>query len=244
MKNAGRRRASINYARERTKPNPPALAPTRPTVSSSKAAAMQFASKGARSDMELVFDRFCALDKSAELDAITGKGLAQLFNEVGVAASSLECMALLWKLGATQQGCIMRPEWLISMYAHGIESMMQLRQKLGEWVKQVRESDDYFLLMYNYLYDYIRGEDDRCMTLATAIQGWDVFFWRNARYTEWKAWALVNIKGPVTRDLWRQLGIFFTENSATGKHSSDQVTALPWPSTITDFVDRNGEPAS
>ncbi|KAG5493402.1 hypothetical protein GH5_02149 [Leishmania sp. Ghana 2012 LV757] len=244
MKNAGRRRASVSLARERGKSIAAAPVPTRPTASASKGAVMQFVSKGARSDMELAFDRLSSLDKSAQSDAITGKGLAHFLSEVGVAASSLECMVLLWKLGATQQGCIMRPEWLISMYAHGIESIMQLRQKLGEWVKHIRESGATFLLMYNYLYDYIRGEDDRCMTLTKAIHGWDVFFSTNERYTEWKAWALINVKHTVSRDLWRQVGIFFTADTASVQSFSDQVTALPWPSEIADFVERDSVPAS
>ncbi|KAG5468895.1 hypothetical protein CUR178_01731 [Leishmania enriettii] len=244
MKNVGRRRASMNLARERGKSIAAAPVPTRPTASVSKGAVMQFVSKGARSDMELMFDRLSSLDKSAQSDAITGKGLAQLLSEAGVAASSLECMVLLWKLGAAQQGCIMRPEWLITMYAHGIESIAQLRQKLGEWVKDVRDNGGTFLLMYNYLYDYIRGEEDRCMTLTKAIDGWDVFFSTNERYTEWKAWALINVKRTVSRDLWRQVGVFFTADTASVQRSRDQVTALPWPSAIADYAERDSAPAS
>lgn len=236
MKNANRHKASVSFARER-------IASTA-AASAAKGSVVQFVSKGARSDMELVFDRLHALDKSAQSDTISGKGLAQFLSEVGVAQSSLECMVLLWKLGATQKGCITRSEWLISVYAHSIESIIQMRQSVSEWVKEVLENGGSFLLMYNYLYDYLRGEEDRRMTLTTAISAWDVFFSKNDLYAKWRAWAVVNVKGGISRDLWRQLGIFFTMDTTAVQRSSDQISALPWPSAIADFLDKDSVPAS
>ncbi|CAJ1023984.1 putative Cullin binding [Leishmania utingensis] len=244
MKNASRTKASVSLMRDRNLSNSSVPAATRPTGPAAKGAVTLFVSKSARSDMELVFDRLQALDKSTQSDTISGKGLAQFFCEVSVEASSLECMVLLWKLGATQQGCITRPEWLLSMYANGIESVAQLRQKLGEWVKDVRESSGTFLLMYTYMYDYIRGEEDRRMTRTTAINGWDVFFGQNKRYAKWKTWAVANLTGDVSRDLWRQLGIFLTMDTDATQSSDDQVLALSWPSAITDFIETDNLPAS
>ncbi|CAG9582309.1 conserved hypothetical protein [Leishmania major strain Friedlin] len=236
MKNANRLRASVSFARERVV--------STAAASSAKGPVMQLVSKGARSDMELVFDRLHALDKSAQSDTISGKGLAQFLSEVGVEESSFECMVLLWKLGATQKGCITRSEWLLSVYAHGIESIVQMRQNVSAWVEDVRESGGSFLLMYNYLYDYIRGEEDRRMTLTTALGAWDVFFGKNDLYAKWKAWAVDHVKGGVSRDLWRQLGIFLTMDTTAAQRSGDHISALPWPSAIADFLDQDGVPAS
>ncbi|KAG5494161.1 hypothetical protein JKF63_01996 [Porcisia hertigi] len=239
MKNGSRTRASVVFPQEQRASVSITQSAPRPAASTGKGAAMQFVSKSARSEMEAAFDRLHALDKSVQSDSIGGKGLAQLLSEVGVSPLSLEYMVLVWKLGATQQGCIARPEWLKFVYAKCIESITQLRQKLGEWVKDVRENEGSFLLMYNYLYDYVRGEEDRHMTLGKAIKGWDIFFNGKERYAQWKAWAAVNLKGGVSRDLWRQLGIFFTMDSAAPQLSRDQVSALPWPSAIADFVDKD-----
>ncbi|KAK7197112.1 Cullin binding [Novymonas esmeraldas] len=236
MKGAGRPRGSVNPTRERSRSHSPTPAPLRPAAPATKAAGLQPVSKGARNDMEQVFDRLHSMDRSVVLDTISGKGLAQLLSEVGVAPSSLESMVLLWKLGATQRGCISRPEWLTSVYANGMESLTQLRLKLADWVKEVRERSGSFLLMYNYLYDYIRGEEDRRMSLQTATAGWDVFFGKGERYTAWRTWAATNVSGDVSRDLWRQLGIFFTMTGPTTELPSDGVS---WPSAIADYVDKD-----
>ncbi|GET92498.1 hypothetical protein, conserved [Leishmania tarentolae] len=246
MKNANRRRTGEGFTRERTLSTNAASAAARSSASPASVAkgpVMQFVSKGARSDMELLFDRLHALDKSAQSDAISGKGLVQFLSDVGVTEPSLECMVLLWKLGATQKGRITRSEWLIATYTHDIDSIMHMRQKLREWVKDVCQSGGSFLLMYNYLYDYIRGEEDRRMTLTTAISAWDVFFSSKDLYKKWKAWALLNLNGGVSRDLWRQLGIFLTIETTAAQHSGDQISSLPWSSAIADFMDENPVPA-
>lgn len=239
MKNAARQRPPVPAPRERNRSvTQPAAAATRGAAPAAKNAAAQLLSKNARSEMEGMFDRLHAMDRSAESDSLTGKGLAQLFADTNVSAASMESMVLLWKLGATQQGCVSRQEWLTSMYSHGIDSALQLKQRVVEWAKDVREHAGSFLLMYNYLYDYIRGEEDRRMSLANATSAWDIFFAGNTPYTKWKAWAAANVKGDVSRDLWRQLGIFFTlDDGAVAARPMDDAAVLPWPSAIADFVD-------
>lgn len=238
-KPAARRKSSVSPGRDRSKSGSPPPQ-NRPNATSAKAAVTQFQSKGARNEMELNFDRFCSLERASQTDSITGRGLAQLFSEIGVAPNSLECFAVLWKLGATQRGCVTRAEWVMAMYTHSIESLAQLKLKAAEWAKDVHGNGGTFLLMYNFLYDYIRGEDDRCMSLANATKAWDVFFERKNRYPQWKAWVGDHVKSDVSRDLWRQVGVLFTLHPSAKQGGSEASASAALPTVIADFIKENG----
>lgn len=237
-----RRKSSISPGRERSKSSSPPP-PNRASSVSSKPSVTQFQSKGARNEMELHFDRYCSLERSLQTEGITGRGLAQLFSEIAVPPSSLDCFAVLWKLGATQKGCVTRSEWIMAMYAHGIESLSQLKLKAAEWAKDVRSNDGSFLLMYNFVYDYVRGEGDRCMSLANATKAWDVLLEKKKRYPQWKLWAADHIKSDVTRDLWRQVGVLLTLSPESKPNGSEMGSSAALPTVISSFLEQSGKAA-
>jgi DCN1-like protein 1/2 len=188
--------------------------------------------------MELNFDRFCSFEKASQMDSITGRGLAQFFSEIAVPPSSLDYFVVLWKLGATVKGCITRAEWVMAMYTHGIESLTQLKLKLVEWVKEVRNSGGSFLLMYNFLYDYIRGEDDRRMSLANATKAWDVLFEKKDGYQKWKLWAAECVPSNVSRDLWQQVGVLFVLSADQKQVGGEASLPAALPTVISDFLEQ------
>lgn len=192
--------------------------------------------------MELSFDRYCALDKSSQTDGVTGRGLTQFLSEIAVSPLSLEYYVVVWKVGATQRGCITRSEWVVAMYAHGIETLSQLKLKAAEWAKEVRGSGGSFLLMYNFVYDYIRGEEDRRMSLANATKAWDVFFEKHDRYARWRLWAADHVRPDVSRDLWRQVGVLFILDAQGKQSDRESRTATALPTVIAEFLKQ--EPAA
>ncbi|KPA82563.1 putative mitochondrial hypothetical protein [Leptomonas pyrrhocoris] len=233
-------KSATSPRRDRGKPVTPSPQ-TRASPVSPKLGATQFHSKGARSEMELHFDRYCSLEKSSQTDSLTGRGLTQFLSEIAVSPFSFEYYVVLWKLSATQNGCILRLEWVMAMYTHGVEFLSQLKIKTAEWVKEVRGSGGRFLLMYNFLYDYIRGEDDRCMSLQNATTAWDLFFEKKDLYVQWKPWAADHVHSEVSRDLWRQVGVLITLNTGATKSGSEAIMTATLPTVITDFLERNNK---
>ncbi|KPI88258.1 hypothetical protein ABL78_2682 [Leptomonas seymouri] len=235
---AARNKLAVTLGRER-RTSGPSSTKTWASPASSKPGAAQLQSKGARTEMELNFDRYCSLEKSSQADIVAGRGLSQLLSEIAVAPYSFDYYVVLWKLGATQRDCITRSEWVMTVYARGIESLTQLKTRVVEWVKEVRGSDASFLLMYNFLYDYIRGEDDRCMSLETAMKAWNVLFEKKEQLTQWQLWASSHVNTDVSRDLWRQVGLMFMMDTDPRKCDGGGNSSAVFPMVIAEFLKQN-----
>lgn len=190
-------------------------------------------SNGSRSEMENCFDRLRALDKSDNVDIMGLQGIHQLCTELGIAADSFEMMVLMWKLGAIRKGCITRWEWLTSLYTNEVDQFHQLRTFLGEWVTEVSKKGSSFAEMYYFLYDFIRGENDRLMAPRTAVQAWDVLLKDEKMLPSWNKWVVTEYKRSISRDLWRQLWVLFS----SVKSLSDFDPNGRWPTAIDDFVE-------
>lgn len=199
---------------------------------SEKSTAASFATKGAKGEMDSCFDRLRQLDKG-EIgpEELGPRGLQQLCTELGITVGSLEMMVLLWKLGAVRNGSLSRAEWLFAMYNSNVDSLFQLRGKAQEWVKLVRENEEAFAQMYNFLYDYVRGESERLMTPAAAVNAWAVLFPANKMAERWSGWVLSEYNRPISRDVWRQLRLFLKESNYDSFESNGR-----WPTAFDDFV--------
>lgn len=186
-----------------------------------------------------MFERLRGTEKTdANGDAIGPKGLRQLFSDLGIAEDSLEMYVVLWKLGATHKGVLSRSEWLVAMYKYGIDQTMQFRSKASEWSQEIVENrEGNFTEMYNFLYDYVRGEADRQMSVANATAAWSVLFKKlNAKLLQsWIQWISQEYHRPVSRDLWRQIWQYFSQLKdlpvATAAHDAGK-----WPTAIDDYV--------
>lgn len=242
---AARRRASGGAAKESSRAaalvsnQPPRIrAPSLPP----KTSTTHFIPKTGRNEVEGTFERLRLVEKIEGTDVISGKGLLQFFSEMSITASSLDAMVLLWKLGCSQEGVIARYEWLSAMYTNNLNSLMQLKFKLCDWAKEVRESKATFLLMYNFLYDNIRGETHRVMPMENAVKAWAIFFAGNKRLERFKRWCRAIPVEEVSRDLWRQAGVLFLLDDSTLLEGDKAQTKQQWSTLIEKFLSADAEP--
>ncbi|KEG15461.1 DCN1-like protein 2 [Trypanosoma grayi] len=184
-----------------------------------------------RNEMESYFERLLALGRVNGLDAMGAKGIEQLCGDLSITLNSFEMYTLIWKMGITRGGCIPRADWLTTMYAYKIKHPIDLKLNLTEWVKEARE--EAFIEFYNELYDYIRGEEARLMPADNAIKAWAVLFAHEPRIRSWIEWYTVVHKRDVTRDVWRQLAVFFSTVPKIEVYSVEDK----WPSAIDSYVE-------
>lgn len=174
----------------------------------------------------------------ASNDCFGAKGLQQLFTEVNVASGSFEMYVLLWRLGAIRHEQVTRSEWLVSMYANNTEQLTQLRAKLPEWVQEIKANrHDAFPEMYNFLYDYIRGESDRQMSVAHAASVWPTLIpVTDAKLVgHWVQWVVTEYARPISRDLWRQAWLYLS--GVAGVPCAELVHDNgKWPTAVDDFA--------
>jgi DCN1-like protein 1/2 len=202
------------------------------------ASAAEKAAVRARSEMEQIFDKYRTMDRLDEtMDAIGSKGLTQLCSDVGATYGDLDSYILIWKLGATQSGCITRSEWMHGMHQWKIEHLGTVKTLLPQWKAQVQEDETTFTEMYFQLYDFVRGDEDKLLPVEKALKAWQVLLPEAERFpmfTMWAQWITTEYKRNVTRDLWRQLWEFTRK---IGKNLAAYDSNDKWPTALDDFVD-------
>lgn len=206
--------------------------------SAAAVSATEKAATRARTEMETIFDKYRTLDRLDDsVDAIGPKGLTQLCSDVGIVDGDLDSMILIWKLGATQSGCITRSEWMHAMHQWKVEHLGHLKTALPNWRLQVREDEEAFTEMYFHLYDFIRGDDEKLLPVEKAMKAWTVLLPESDRFpllTWWAQWVTMEYKRPITRDLWRQLWEFARK---IGKNLQLYDCNDKWPTALDDFVE-------
>jgi DCN1-like protein 1/2 len=198
----------------------------------------QGAAGRARSDIEQAFDKLRQLDKLDEgTDAIGPKGIQQLCVEMGIPHGELDMYVMVWKLGATQSGCVTRSEWNHSTYIHKIEHLGMLKSSIPQWRNAVKDDESMFTEMYFHLYDFIRGDDEKLLASEKALKAWQVLLPENERFpllSQWALWVATEYKRSITRDVWRQLWEF-------GKRYKGNLASYDpnekWPTALDDFVE-------
>ncbi|CUI15632.1 cullin-binding protein, putative [Bodo saltans] len=207
------------------------------TTTQAASAAEKAAVRG-RSEMEQIFDKYRTLDRLDEaMDAIGPKGLTQLCSDIGTNFGDLDSFILVWKLGATQSGCITRSEWMHGMYQWKIEHIGTIKTLLPQWRVQVEDDETMFTEMYYHLYDFVRGDEDKLLPVEKALKAWQVLLPESERFplfTMWVQWISTEYKRNVTRDLWRQLWEFARK---IGKNIQMYDSNDKWPTALDDFVD-------
>lgn len=208
------------------------------TATSQVASAAEKAAVRARTEMEQIFDKYRTLDKLDEsVDAIGPKGLAQLCSDIGITYGDLDSYILIWKLGATQSGCITRSEWMHGMHQWKVEHMGHIKSAMPTWRAQVKDDEDAFTDMYFHLYDFVRGDDEKLLPVEKALKAWVVLLPEAERFplfTWWAQWITTEYKRSVTRDLWRQLWEFARK---IGKNIQNYDSNDKWPTALDDFVE-------
>ena len=188
-----------------------------------------------RSQMEADFDRFRAYDKLEDgVDAIGPKGFAQLCGELGIGASSPDSFVLSWSLGATQSLCITRSEWMHAAHLHKLDHLGTLKARLKEW-QAAGKDESAFSEMYNSVYDFIRGDDEKLLPLEKAIKVWTVLLSPDLfpLISQWTTWCAVEFKRPVSRDIWRQIWEFARRTKQLSEYDPNDK----WPTALDDFVE-------
>ncbi|CCW59885.1 unnamed protein product [Phytomonas sp. EM1] len=192
-------------------------------------------SRGSRTEMELLFDKLKKLDKGDSPDVIYSRGIEQLCSELSIRPNSLEMFVLMWRLRAVRDGCVSRNEWLSLIYNCGVLMLSQLKDYLNESVRIVQEREEEFYSMYNFLYDFIRGENNRRMPAVRAVQAWKVFFVQKKDLVDrWNGWILEEYKYEISRDLWGQTAVFFLNSKQQGKDNNNHTTDLGQRSSAID----------
>lgn len=211
------------------------------SASQPNATAAEKAAVRARTEMETIFDKYRTLDRLDDsVDAIGPKGLTQLCQDVGIAFGDFDMYVLIWKLGATQSGCVTRSEWMHSMYQWKIEHIGHIKNNIPTWRSNVREDDLAFTEMYFHLYDFIRGDDEKLLPVDKALKAWQVLLPENERFSflsMWAQWVALEYKRNITRDLWRQLWEFARKIKKLDQYDSNDK----WPTALDDFVDWSRE---
>ncbi|EPY42519.1 hypothetical protein AGDE_01404 [Angomonas deanei] len=137
----------------------------------------------------------------------------------------------MWRLGVTRQGILSRAEWVTAAYTYAFDTLTQLKTKVGEWTSEVKSKKEVFAIMYNFLYDYVRGEEDRIASTESAVAAWGVLFPGDPLMLSWNKWAKEVYAEQVSRDLWRQVLLFKNAYEENREFPVDK----PWPSAIIDF---------
>ncbi|KAG8349123.1 putative Cullin binding [Trypanosoma vivax] len=184
-----------------------------------------------RNELERYFDRLASPERKGGTEIIRERGVQRLCKDLSIAKDSFDMYVLVWKLGATQSGCIPRADWLSSVYHYKIESLVHLRRHLSEWVKEARGND--FIQFVGDLYDYVRGEDARMMQPAIAARAWALLFTEEPRIESWIKWYSTVYNRDVTRDIWRHVPLFFSTFSDLSLYSNDGM----WPCAFDEYVE-------
>ncbi|CCW67141.1 unnamed protein product [Phytomonas sp. Hart1] len=196
--------------------------------------------RGAKLEMELIFDRLKKLDKGDSGDAIYARGIEQLCLDLGIKPNSLEMFTLIWRLRAVRDGCVSRSEWLLLVFNFGVMVLSQLKDHINESVRIVQENREEFYSMYNFLYDFIRGENNRRMPAVRAVQAWKVFFPNNRDLVDkWSRWILDKYHYEISRDLWGQTAVFILNSKQQGNKIIFTTDLSQLSSAIDDFCKWN-----
>lgn len=166
-------------------------------------------------------------------DQIGIKGLEILVKELRLEWMSLEMLVLMWKLRATRLGTVTRGEWNLAMYDNGITQQIHLRTKMNEWVANVRNNTETFTEMYNFIYDFIRGENLRWMPVDKALAAWKVLLPPSPIVTQWCHWVKTIFDSEISRDVWQQFWLLVCAHPDLKDYESDGK----WPTVLDDFVD-------
>ena len=191
-----------------------------------------------RSEIEQSFDKLRQLDKLDDsTDAIGPKGIQQLCVEVGVPHGEFDMYVMVWKMGATQSGCVTRSEWMHATYIHKIEHLGMLKSSIPQWRNAVKEDETLFTEMYFHLYDFVRGDDEKLLASNKALKAWQVLLPENERFpllSSWATWVATEYKRSITRDVWRQLWEFARRTKA---NLASYDPNEKWPTALDDFVE-------
>eukprot|EP00796_Vickermania_ingenoplastis_P004423 gene4423-3222_t len=202
--------------------------PATPQTSTGMTSATMYG-KWNQSEIEKYFEFL----KQGEMgDHIGAKGLETLVRELKMEWMSFEMLVLMWKLRATRLGVVTRGEWNLAMYDSGITQQLHLRSKVNEWISEARNNKETFTEMYNFLYDYLRGENIRWMESETAVRSWNVLIPNNPIVKQWCQWVETVYRSEISRDVWQQ----FWQLLCVHPQLNDYEVDGKWPTALDDFV--------
>ncbi|EPY33319.1 hypothetical protein STCU_02309 [Strigomonas culicis] len=189
--------------------------------------------KSNRSEMETYFDKLRLLDK-IDNDTVGMKGIAQLMSDINIPNNTIQSYVLLWQFGASRNSRLSRSEWVTATYTYNVDGTSQLKLALNEWVSKVGNDKHLFFEMYSFLYDYLRGEHSRLMTVECAVAAWEVFFPAHKTLVQLVQWLKKEYSGSISRDLWRQVYFFL---QAEENHNIQEPDTTRWPTVLSDFCE-------
>lgn len=191
--------------------------------------------KCTQSEMEKYFE-FLKQNDPLPGDQIGEKALELLVRELAVEWMSFEMLVLMWKLRVSRAHALNRTEWSLAMYDHHITQPMQLRTKLVDWTKECRTDTNSFTEMYNFVYDFLRGDHSPWMPRDIAIQAWSALLSSLPVIPQFCLWVKSVYQKDISRDLWQQLSLLLIAHPDLADFNSDGK----WPTAIDDFVGWHG----
>lgn len=183
-----------------------------------------------QSEIEKYFE---FLKQGETSDQIGTTGLRTLVRELKMDWMSYDMLVLMWKLRVSRMGIVSRGEWNLAMYNHGITQQVQLRSKVSQWLSDVRDDKESFTEMYNFLYDFLRGESLRWMDKEKAIASWVVLIPNSPFMKHWCQFIKQSSEEEISRDIWRQIWVLFSTHET---NFNDYETDGKWPVAIDEFV--------
>jgi len=148
---------------------------------------------------------------------IEGEGLLRLANDLGQKSDMDPLMlVLVWKLGCKRLWTVSRNEFVGGFATYGVGSLAAAKRKVAEWKERAFEDAQAFGELYNFVFDYLRGEA-KTLTAADALMAWQTLELdqRWPLWPKWEAfWKSIERKN-ISRDSWQQLVPFMTRFRAS-----------------------------
>lgn len=170
----------------------------------------------------------------ADVDAMQGSGLLEFASDLGVDASDIVMLIILWKLGSKTQYQLMRSEFIDGFKKLNLLSITGIKGHLTQFRAELDKPQN-FRNFYGFCFDYIREPDQKSMGSDLAVETWSLILVGRFKLLEqWCAFVKQNGKS-IQKDTWMQL-LEFSLTVSPDLKDFDAENSV-WPSLIDDFVE-------
>lgn len=188
---------------------------------------------GAKSKMEMDFERVLATAAPAEPDTLAPIHLAALASMLGISDDDIAIYILAWKLQAKKPYSITRQEWTAGFTRMKIEGIDKLKVAVPALRGEI-QTPNAFKDFYFFLFDWLKETPAaKQVTNEVAVTMWPLLF-KGRHFPHLAVWLefIEKIyKRAVSKDLWRQTLDFASCNIASYDPSGS------WPSAMDEFFE-------
>ncbi|KAF2074619.1 hypothetical protein CYY_004058 [Polysphondylium violaceum] len=180
--------------------------------------------------LESLFDKY----KDSDDDKISGENILRLCKDIKVSNEIME-FAVLWRFKAKVLGEISKKEFIDTLTRMGIDSISKLEGDIKSLKSSLDSNESTYKELYIYTYDLGKIENQKNVSLDTAIELWKVVLASKFKDSEiWFDFLRKKHNLAISKDCWALFYDFVKiANDNINNYDSDGA----WPVLIDEFVE-------